>query len=87
MATTYTITVKALNGESFTDTVDSDLRNTLNYLALDKLFDLGHKIAVQRERVDEYESIAHHYFHNGRITVRTHRQQYTASQRQGRRRF
>jgi hypothetical protein len=87
MATHYTITVKSLNGEFFVDTVESDLKGHLASLATDPTFNLGEHIATRRKRVDEYESFAYHYYHNGRIIVRTARGQYTAAQRQGRRRF
>lgn len=88
MATHYTIRVASLNGERFEDTIESDLKKHVESLALDPLFDLGHKIAVQRTpATDDSDLTTVHYFHNGRITVITRPNQYTAAQRQGRRRF
>lgn len=87
MATHYSISVISLNGETHSDTVESDLRGHLHALATDPTFDLGEKVATKRKRSDEYNATTVHYYHNGRITVKTYYQQYTASQRQGRRRF
>lgn len=87
MATHYSIHVESLNGERFSDTVESNLRDHLNQLALDPLFNLGDKVATKRGKSDEFTAKTVHYYHNGRITVVTHYQQYTANQRQGRRRF
>lgn len=87
MATHYVINVLALNGEQFGDTVDRDLRGTLEQLAQDPMFKLGDKIAVRRNSDDPENLITYYYFHGGRITVTTRKNQYTEAQRAGRRRF
>lgn len=91
MATHYDIRVSSLNGEKYSDTVDSDLKGHIAWFANSPLYDLGPKIAVRREKNEHPEEtdtiVTHHYFHNGRITVLTRRGQYTTAQRLGQRRF
>jgi hypothetical protein len=87
MATHYSIHVASLNGERFSDQVDSNVRDHIKQLALDPLFNLGDKVATKRGKSDEFNAKVVYYYHNGRITVTTHYKQYTANQRQGRRRF
>lgn len=88
MATHYVIKVDSLNGEHFSDTIEYDLRDTIESLAKDPLFNLGQKITTKRDpERDEFMSITYHYYHNGRITVTTRRHQLTYNQRSGRRSY
>ena len=85
MATTYTITVQTLEGGigPWSDTVSS-LRDELDSVEKNEEFALGERIGTRKaDDWGVFGGTRYYYYHNGRITVRTHYNQLTLSQRTG----
>lgn len=82
MATNYGISAYHIGGEIFRDTVSSNMREEVFHVA--QIMDFGEHVVTREDKKDP--ELKHFYFHNGRITVRTQKDQYTHEQRMGRRR-
>lgn len=83
MATNYVIIWKNLTtGESFNETVEGGVRDEVKWWA--QQMGLGEKIATRKaDDWDESGGTTYHYYHNGRVEVRTRYYQYTTRQRMG----
>lgn len=84
MATQYQFSVYPMpRNAEFSDAVETGIRAEVESVA--QQMELGRKVLVQRDKEDT--ELTHHYYHNGRITVRTMKNQMTANQRHGLRSF
>jgi hypothetical protein len=85
MATNWNFQVHLLDGEVYSDQVNSDMRGQLETYEQSEELNLGPRVGTRKD--PDLENVRYYYYHNGRITVSTRYDQLTDAQRQGRRSY